>query len=359
MKDKIMHAFGNTPDIFTRRVESTLLRLEERPMKKTVRKSAIIAIAALITLLGIAAAAGSTYLFDVFGKQPLDGAEDCIVEVASDPIKVNDDITATVDKVYYDGTEILYEMTLTLTDPEKYALTDCSAFYPHEAYTPPTGITHILIAPQLFYPHETHEFLDAAPYQHVDINYSDNVVLEEIGAGVYKLYGYFTIYPDEDQPAMLNEMDLDLDLNLTYATDDREFRNNQEAAIPFHVARTARTKVFTLTPKYLPEGLIVSKAILTATDAGARIEIAYDFGSPLLTGDEFIYDFHLQDPDDPGEYTGKSFFSHDPFCYNAMIELPAMEHVPDLLIFDVVRYDMSNDHELPVATVEFTVTEAD
>ena len=103
MKDNIMHAFGKTPDIFMQRVESTLLRLEERPMKKVIRKPVIIAIAVLITMIGIAAATGGTNLFNVFGRQPLDSAENTINQLMSEPVKVNDDITAAIDNYYYDG----------------------------------------------------------------------------------------------------------------------------------------------------------------------------------------------------------------------------------------------------------------
>lgn len=385
MKDNIMHAFGKTPDIFTQRVELTLLRLEERPMKKTIRKSAIIAVAALITLLGIAAAAGSTYLFDVFGKQPLDGAEDSIIEVASGSIKVNDDITATVDKVYYDGTEILYEMTLTLTDPEKYALIDDSAI--GKNYAPPADITHIHVDPQVFERFEPfEEFFAEDPYQYGDIGCDERGVLEEIDNGVYKLYGNFIMHLTEKHPPMLSEMDLDVNLNLTYAPQNPDFRVDQEsvdAFIPFHVSKTAQTKVYTLTPTSLIEGMNITEATLSVSDASALIHIYYDFGGPLVPLEEIVTDendprsieqeilvnehihtFRLPDPNNPGEYIGQYSGSCGMFRdFEAEIELPAMEQIPESLVFDVTHYDILEDQvswiELPVATIEFIVTEAE
>lgn len=388
MKDNIMHAFGKTPDIFTQRVELTLLRLEERPMKKAIRKSVIIAIAALITLLGVAAAAGSTYLFEVFGKQPLDNAEDSIIEVASEEIKVNDDITATVDQVYYDGTEILYEMTLTLTDPDKYALIDGSAIVKN--YAPPADITHIHVDPRVFDRFEPiEEFFGegfAGEDQNINFSYEEDAVLEKIDNGVYKLYGNFIMHLDENQPPMLSEMDLDINLNLTYAPQNADFHVDQEsvdAFIPFHATKTAQTKVYNLTPTSLPEGMFITEATLTASDVDAKVEIAYNFGGPLIPRDEIIYDmadpgfmeqhiigrehtydFHLQDPDNPGEYIGERHGSEESYhLFTAEVELPAMEQIPESLVFDVTHYDILEDQtswvELPVATIEFTVTEAE
>lgn len=385
MKDNIMHAFGKTPDIFTQRVELTLLRLEERPMKKAIRKSVIFAIAALITLLGVAAAAGSTYLFEVFGKQPLDGAEDGIIEVASEAIKVNDDITATVDQVYYDGTEILYEMTLTLTDPEKYALIDDSAII--KDYAPPADITHIHVDPLVYDTFEPfEEFFAEDPYKYGSFGCDERGVLEEIGKGTYKLYGNFIMHLDENQPPMLSEMDLDVNLNLTYAPQNADFRVDQEsvdAFIPFHVSKTAQTKVYTLTPTSLIEGMNITEATLSVSDVNAIIHIYYNFGGPLVPLEEMVTDpedprcieqeilvnehlhtFHMQDPNNPGEHIGQYSGSCGMFRdFESEIELPAMEQIPESIVFDVTRYDILEEQgsiaDVPVGTIEFTVTEVE
>ena len=380
MKDQVMHTFGKTPDIFTQRVEQTLLRLEERPMKKPIRKPAIIAIAAIITMIGIAAAAGSTILFDVFNKQPIDGAEDSILEVASESIKVNDDITAAVDKVYYDGTEILYEMTLMLTDPEKYALIDFSAM--NEEYAPPTDITHIVIAPQLFDSFEEHEFLDIDQYYEGSFIYRDEVILEEIGSGIYKLYGNFFIHLNENMPAMRSEMDLDLNLCLRYAPKDFESLHNRKsvaALIPVHVTKTTASQKYTLTPVALPDGWTLHSAELELSPVGSTARLYYTVaGVPAEIHDEeamwrvanrptdFGYTFTLVDTDDPASMLEcHNSWSVDrvntDLRYESDITFCALDYIPERLTFEVSTEDKIAGQwvDVTVATIEFIVTETE
>ena len=123
-KENWQKIYGVIPDDYSRSLNDMLNSLAEAPERRIFRKPMLVLAAALVLLLGIAAAAGNNRMFEIFRKTPIESAEEIVVDISGEPIKVNDDITATVDSVYYDGREIFYEMTLVLTDPESYALVD-------------------------------------------------------------------------------------------------------------------------------------------------------------------------------------------------------------------------------------------
>jgi len=376
----IRNAFGDTPEAFKNSVQITLEGLEEITVKKHIRRTVVFALAALIALLGVAFAAGSSYLFEKLGKTPMEGAENDIVEVAGEPIKVNDDITATVDSVYFVGDEIMYEMTLTLTDPAKYELIDNVGKY----YAPPEDIIHIYTEPCLW---DNFEFgaeqCTGDPYADGNFGSSENHVLENIGDGLYKLYGN-VIMNLNGGVTMLDELDVDVNLNLYYAPQHTDFKTEQEpieANIPFHIVRSSGSSIYTLTPAAQPDGWTITEATLEVSNVNSLIRIKYEFNEPLVPEDERVYDFDdprheeqsllinehiykfiLRDPANPDEHIDvPSDGSGDFETFDFEMEIPAMEDVPESLTFDVTYCDYYDDtyDELPLTTIEFIVTEAE
>ena len=382
MNDNIRNAFGETPEVFKNSVQSTLAGLEEITVKKHIRRTVVFTLAALIALLGVAFAAGSSYLFEKLGKSPMDGAENDIVEVAGDPIKVNDDITATVDSVYFVGDEIMYEMTLTVTDPAKYALiqNDDVGRY----YTPPEDIIHICIDPYFWDDFEIGaEQCTGDPFADGNISWDENHVLEDMGNGIYKLYGN-VIMQFNGGVTLLDELDVDVNLNLYYAPQHTDFKTEQEpieANIPFHIVRSSGSSIYTLTPAAQPDGWTITEATLEVSNVNSKIYIKYEFNESLIPEDERIYDFddpgheeqflvieehtykfYLRDPANPDEHIDvPSSGSGDFETFDFEMEIPAMEDVLESLTFDETYYDYYDDtyDELPLTTLEFIVSEAE
>ena len=376
----IRNAFGATPEAFKNSVQITLEGLEEITVKKHIRRTVVFALAALIALLGVAFAAGSSYLFEKLGKTPTDGAENDIVEVAGEPIKVNDDITATVDSVYFVGDEIMYEMTLTLTDPAKYELID----HVDIDYAPPEDIIHIYTEPRFWDGFEFGaEQCTGDPFADGNINWDEDHVLENMGDGVYKLCGN-VIMNLNGGVTMLDELDVDVNLNLYYAPQHTDFKTEQEpieANIPFHIVRSSGSSIYTLTPAAQPDGWTITEATLEVSNVNSKIYIKYEFNESLIPEDERIYDFddpgheeqflvieehtykfYLRDPANPDEHIDvPSSGSGDFETFDFEMEIPAMEDVPESLTFDVTYYDYYDDtyDELPLTTIEFIVTEAE
>jgi len=386
MKDNIMHAFGKTPDIFTQRVESTLLGLEERPMKNPIRKSVILAVAALVTLLGIAAAAGSTNLFSVFGRQPLDGAEKTVEELSSEPIKLNDDITAAIDNYYYDGNEIFYEMTLTLSDPQNYALISASTM-PHD-YTPPTDITHIYINPSLWDDFELYDELALLTDDLLLLDhscYESPAALEDNGNGVYKVYGYSRILIDGGLSSP-DELDLDVNLQMIYAPQEPARMltgvESVDAEIPFHAVKTSVRKEYTLTPVSLPEGFTMHSATLkvSAVDNIAEFKFSVERESVDISNVQEMTDiairsnnppslghqYYLHDPNDPENLIwlgGNSSYASNGAelkCEEVVI-FNAMDPIPDKLTFTITEMQKVDGvwEHVPAHTIEYIVTEVE
>ncbi len=379
-ENDIRNAFGETPEVFKNSVQSTLAGLEDKVVKKHIRRTVVFALAALIALLGVAFAAGSSYLFEKLGKTPTDGAENDIVEVAGEPIKVNDDITATVDSVYFVGDEIMYEITLTLTDPTKYEL----IYYVEEYYTPPEDIIHICIDPCLWDSFELGiEQCTGDPYADGNFDWDEDHVLENIGDGVYKLYGN-VIMNLNGGVTLLDELDVDVNLNLYYAPQHTDFKTEQEpieANIPFHITRSSDNRIYTLTPAAQPDGWTITEASLEVSNVNSKIYIRYEFNEPLVPEDEIVYDFadprheeqflvieehtykfSLRDPANPVKHIivpSSGFGSFEYFDFD--MELPVMEDIPESLTFDVSYSDYYDDTytELPLTTIEFIVTEAE
>ena len=381
----IRTAFGETPEEFRNCVLMTLAGLEEITVTKHIRRTVIFALAALITIIGVAFAAGSSYLFEKLGKSPLDGADEYIIDVAGEPVILNDDIIATVNKVYFVDNEIMYEICLALTDPAEYALIDETGMT--EDYAPPADITHIYVEPRLWSRFEFGpEFCDGDPYADGNIGWDENHVLEDLGDGKYILYGDVAMYLNDDV-SLLDELDVDVDLNLYYAPQNHEFYVDQEpveAEIPFHISRSAHARVYNLVPAGQPEGWNITEATLTLSDVSSKIHISYDFGGPLVPADEVIYDFaepgaaeqallieehtynfYLHDPANSGSYihpkecssgcSGFELFGFD-------LEIAAMENIPESLTFDVTYSDAQDDGsyiETAVTTIEFAVTPAE
>jgi len=378
----IRNAFGDTPEAFKNSVQITLEGLEEITVKKHIRRTVVFALAALIALLSVAFAAGSSYLFEILGKTPMDGAENDIVEVAGEPIKINDDITATVDSVYFVGDEIMYEMTLTVTDPAKYALiqNDDVGRY----YTPPEDIIHICIDPCLWDNFEfSAEQCTGDPYADGSFGWDEHQVLEDMGDGVYKLYGSVIMHLN-DNISLLDELDVDVNLNLYYAPQNDAFYIDQEpieANIPFHISRSLTSSIYTLTPAAQPDGWTITEASLEVSNVNSKIYIRYEFNEPLIPEDERVYDFDdprheeqsllinehiykfiLRDPANPDEHIDvPSSGSGDFETFDFEMEIPAMEDVPESLTFDVTYKDYYDDtyDELPLTTIEFIVSEAE
>lgn len=376
----IRNVFGDTPEAFKNSVQITLEGLEEITVKKHIRRTVVFALAALIALLGFAFAAGSSYLFEKLGKTPMEGAENDIVEVAGEPIKVNDDITATVDSVYFVGDEIMYEMTLTLTDPAKYELIDNVGKY----YAPPEDIIHICIDPYFWDDFEIGtEQCTSDPFADGNISWDENHVLEDMGNGIYKLYGN-VIMQFNGGVTLLDELDVDVNLNLYYAPQHTDFKTEQEpieANIPFHIVRSSGSSIYTLTPAAQPDGWTITEATLEVSNVNSLIHIKYEFNEPLVPEAERVYDFddprqeeqslminehtykfRLRDPANPDKHIkvpSSGFGSFDYFEFE--MEIPPMEDIPESLTFDVTYYDYYDEtyDELPLTTIEFIVTEAE
>lgn len=379
-KENWRKAFGNIPDDYNRMLNGTLNGLTERPERRSIRKPLPILAAALILIVGVAAAAGTSNLFNIFGKTPTGGAENDIVEVAGESIKVNDDITATVDSVYFVGDEIMYEITLTLTDPGKYELID----HVDLDYAPPEDIIHIYTQPLLWDDFEFGaEQCTGDPFADRNIGWDENHVLENIGDGVYKLYGNVIMYLNGNV-SLLDELDVDVNLNLYYAPQNADFYTEQEpveANIPFHISRITDSRIYTLAPAAQPDGWTITEATLEVSNVNSKIYIKYEFNEPLVPEDERVYDFDdprheeqwlvinehmykftLHDPANPDEHIiVPSGATGDYEYFDFDMELPVMEDIPESLTFDVSYCDYYDDTytELPLTTIEFIVTEAE
>ena len=357
-------------------------------MKKVIRKPVIIAIAVLITMIGIAAATGGTNLFNVFGRQPLDSAENTINQLMSEPVKVNDDITAAIDNYYYDGNEIFYEMTLTLSDPQNYALI-VAASMPHD-YTPPTDITHIYIEPCLWNDFELYDELAdlTDDLSLLDTScYEAPAALEDNGNGVYKVYGYSRILTDGEL-SLPDVLELDVNLQMIYAPQEPARMltavEREDTEISFHAIKTCLRKEYTLTPVSLPESFTMHSATLkvSAVDNIAEFDFSVEREPvEINNAQEMTYytnrnnfapslghHYCLHDPNDPENLIwlgrdGTYAYDCDGTALRCVevVTFNAMDPIPEKLTFTLTEMQNVDGawEDVPAYTIEFIVTEAE
>jgi len=121
-------AFGPAPDEFRERVNSTLNRLEDKEMRRSMKFSTALIAAVLITVLlaGAAFAAVKLNIWQAFNYSepiiPLEGA-DALVETDVYAAE-NEYFRFTVEEAVYDGYGSVLKMKATPVDPEKYVILD-------------------------------------------------------------------------------------------------------------------------------------------------------------------------------------------------------------------------------------------
>lgn len=125
-KKSWQEAFGPTSDAFRERVDDTLMRLEEREMRKRTKFStALIAAALVITLLtGAAFAATQLNIWEALNSAvpiiPLEGADGLVsTDLAT---AENEYFRAIVQEGVYDGYGAIVKLRFEPKDPEKYVL---------------------------------------------------------------------------------------------------------------------------------------------------------------------------------------------------------------------------------------------
>ena len=384
-KENWQKIFGVIPDDYSRSLNDTLNSLTEATERRIFRKPMLVLAAALVLLLGIAAAAGNNRMFEIYRKTPIESAEEIVVDISGEPIKVNDDITATVDSVYYDGREIFYEMTLVLTDPESYALVDELGML--RDYIPPTDITHIYLAPRIMDYFEIEDFFDSSMFGvSVSGSIGENALLEDMGNGSYKLYGHAE-FGLEDGLTLPEELDLDVSLNLTYSPQVPAVLIDPEdiidTKIPLHATKTVVTRKYTLTPVTLPEGWTMHSATLevSAVDSFADFDFSVEREPVEINNvDDMAYysdrknfppyesfDFMLPDPDDTENLirlTGSCHYHINDGTvrgFKQTVIFNSMDPVPERLTFTLARQEKVEGEweSVPFTTIEFIVTETE
>ncbi|MBQ4089062.1 MAG: DUF4179 domain-containing protein [Clostridia bacterium] len=332
-------------------------------MKKPIRKTVIIAIAAMITLLGIAAATGSTYLFEVFGKQPLDGAEEGIVNIAAEPVVINDDITAVIDRTYYDGASIYYEITLTLAEPDKFRIFCEDQNLSLKHYTPTGEFTALDVASTLF---DRFEITDEFGEEYEPTSASADQYIEHIDGGVYKLYGSYR-YENDNEFALPDELELDVSLDIRYdpTEDNYDLIEPVEAVLPFSIKKSAEITPYDLTPVSQPDGWTITSADCEHSPVSDTFTFYYDFGgrfdeiwnttfdenssiADLQYADEQLhsnlYKFFVLDPDTGKPIETFSIGGDIENCefFRAYVEIPAFREMPETISVQVIQKKLTD-----------------
>lgn len=349
-KSKWQNAFGAIPADYERRLNGVLNGLTDTsaPRRLTPRRMIALA-AALVMLLGIAAAAGVPRMFGALGKQPLDGAEEGIVDIAAEPVVINEDITAAIDCAYYDGASIYYEITLTLSDPDRFRIfcEDQDLYLSH--YTPNGEFTALDVVATLFDHFEiTNEFGE----EYEPMSASADQYIEHIEGGVYKLYGNYRYdYPNGLTLPDKLELDVTLDIRYDPTADDFHLIEPVKAELPFTVRRSAESMPFDLIPVSQPEGWTITSATLEHSLISDTFTFYYDFGhrfdeiweitfdenaaiEDVLYADEVInsycYKFYVLDPDTGKPMKALSSGGDVENCefFSAYIEVPAFRNDP-------------------------------
>jgi len=385
-KENWQKAFSEIPEDYNRRLNGTLNNLTEAPERRFMHKPMLVLAAALVLLLGIAAAAGTSNLFNIFGKTPLEGAEDGIIRIDSEPVVINDELTAKIDYAYYDGVDFYYEMTLTPVDPQKCII--FSSDLSINNYVPEEDVTYLHITPYLF---DFFEFTAEFGEEYEPENYDMEHYIEPAGDGTYSLYGKFH-YENPAGVTLPDEIDLDVTLEVRRnpTVEDFHLIDPIEAELPFHVTKTAPTGSYSLIPITPPTDWNLTSAEYTQSKVSGAISLEYNFGGPVIekplhnsgtaaeqTEEDCIlashtYIFRLIDPDTGSVITESlSNWSNYEFFF-CEIETPPMTPVPETFTLEVVYEEITivdtiidengdevfelNIEEVSLGTIEFEVT---
>ena len=122
MDDKFRRAYPSTPDSFDRRMRQTLAALPRRGRRWCARSAAAIALAAMLTLGGLAVAfSQSTLLPQLFsGTKPSREAERLLVQLGGQTEK--DGLSLTIDEYLLDGADLYVDWTITSSRDEPLLL---------------------------------------------------------------------------------------------------------------------------------------------------------------------------------------------------------------------------------------------
>ena len=352
-KENMQKAFIDIPEDYSRRLNGTLDSLTEAPERRFVRKPVLVLAAALVLILGIAAAAGVPHLFNIFGKTPLDGAEDGIVKIDSEPVVINDDITAKVDYAYYDGVDFYYEMTLTVSAPDKYRIFCEDNDLYLSTFVPTDEFTALDVTSYLFKPMEIIEEL-GEEYQ--PENPGGGRYIEHVGNGTYKLYETYH-YDAPDGVTLPDEMELDVTLDIRYnpTVEDFHLLEPVTAEIPFRVTKSAPSGSYSLRLREQPADWAITSAKYTQSDVSGHITIDYNFGGPVIENplhadgtdaeqleesllmDSYSYIFRLIDPETGTVIAENRAGWHNYEFFTCTLDTPPFDPIPEVFTIEVIQ----------------------
>ncbi len=352
-KTEWQKAFGNIPSDYERLLNGTLNGLTETHARRIIRKPVLVLAASLVLILSIAAAAGTPHLFNIFGKTPLDGAEDSIVKIDSEPIAINENITAAIDYAYYDGVDFYYEMTLTISEPDKYRIFCEDNDLYLSTYVPSDSFTALDVTTYLFKPME---IINELGEEYRPENPSSERYIEHIGDGTYKLYETYH-YDAPEGVTLPDEMDLDVTLDIRYnpTVEDYHLLEPVTAEIPFHVTKTAPSGSYDLILNQQPEGWIITSAKYTQSDISGHIAIDYNFGGPVIENplhangtdleqleesllmDSYSYIFRMIEPETGAVIAENRAGWSDYEFFTCVIDTPPYDPIPEVFTIEVVQ----------------------